>query len=285
MLPRHPWLGRNVPLLDSLVAASEISPDAPEDSEVWRLPAFTWAPSTPRHGRKGRGRLMPYRVHWDVLVDGPSVRTGQAVGPGTHLEVEAAPERVTVATLRAQGRDARWRLFNEISSWVPRAVAGAHAVRSAEVAQNMRRQERPLLDPVSLETIADGLMLAPRGFFERMLRLVVRPTCFDRADPELWVRTMLRREADQAVGRAVGDVLPGPQIRRLYAMHRDEPLTLEQLIALFNEGVSQSNRIGARRATRALLVNSAGAVETPEAQLGHAFSAPSAEDVYLRAEP
>ncbi|ARD42456.1 hypothetical protein [Actinomyces gaoshouyii] len=283
-LPRHPWLGRFIPALDSLVAASELAPDTPDDARVWRVAAFTWAPGTTSHGRKGSRRLMPYRVHWDVLADSPEERTGQVVGPGVTLDVRAEPEPVTVAQLRSEARDARWCLFTELSRWAPGAVAAAHSVRSAEIARNMQRDDTPLLDGPALEAVEGELMLAPRGFFERMLTLVVRPSCFDRADPELWIRTMLRREADQAVGRAIGDVLPGPQIRRLLAMHRDEPLDLQRLIDLYNRGASRTNRIGPSRAARALLAGTASPTQQPEYRLKHLACAQSAEDTYLGAE-
>ena len=267
--PRHPWLGKFIPALDSLVAASGLAPDTPDDTCVWRVAAFTWAPGTTRHGRKGSRRLMPYRIHWDVLAAGPEERTGQAVGPGVALDVRAEPEPVTVAQLRCEAWDARWCLFTELSRWAPRMVAAAHSVRSAEIARSMQRKDVPLLDGPALEAVVDELMLSSRGFFERMLTLVVRPACFDRADPELWIRTMLRREADQAVGRAIGDVLPGPQIRRLYAMHRDESLDLQRLIDLYNRGASRTNRIGPSRAARALLVGTASPAQQPERWLEH----------------
>lgn len=283
MLPKDPWLGRFIPDLDSLIAASKLESDAPAAASVWRVPAFTWAPGTAEHGRKGVGRRMPFRVHWDVLADGPQTRTGQAVGPGAVLDVRAKPEAVTVAQLRKEARDARWRLFGELSRWAPEAVAGAHAVRRAEIAKNMQRVDRPLLDGPALEAVADELMVGPRGFFERMLALIVRQGCFDHVDPEMWVRTMLRREADQAVGRAIGDVHPGPRLRRLFAMHRDEPLDLLQLIELYNKGISRSNRIGPSRARRALLAGMVAPTMPLEGQPGYGVRTPSAEDTYLEA--
>lgn len=284
MTPRHPWLGRFVPAFDSLVAASELEQDAPDDSLVWRVPAFTWAPGTAKHGPKGSGRLMPFRVHWKVLGDNSSTRTGQAVGPGVDFDVRAEPELATVAQVRSAGRQARWALFDEFSRWVPKAVASAHAVRSAEVAKTLGRADLPLLDDPALEAVGDELLVGQHGFFERMLALVVRPGCFDRVDPELWVHTMLRREADQAVGRAIGDVLPGPRIRGLFAEHRNEPLDLQRLIDLYNRGISRTNRIGPARAAKALLVGSAGPASLPDEQLDTALShASSAEDVCLEA--
>lgn len=94
---------------------------------------------------------------------------------------------------------------------------------------------------------------------------------------------MLRRDADQAVGRAIGDVLPGPRIRRLAAEHRGgEPLNLDRIIALYNRGVSRSNRVGAARAARALLVGGLAPARLSEERLMALLpSSPGAEDVYL----
>lgn len=281
MTPRHPWLARFVPALEALVAVSELGPGAPGGSVVWRVPAFTWVTGTREHGCKGRGRLMPVRVHWRVLSDGPVVREGRAVGPGVVLDVTAKPEPVEAGRLREEAEEARWRLFSELGPWASKAVVAAHAVRSAEVAASRGVREAPLLDALALEAVADELMVGDHGFFIRMLSLVVRPECFDRVDPERWVRTMLRRDADQAVGRAVGDVLPGPQVRRLAARHPGE--SLEEIVALYNRGVaSRSNRIAPARAARALLVGRAVPVcVSEECLVAVTPPAPSAEDVCL----
>lgn len=283
MSARHPWLARFVPALDALVAVSELDPCASDEAVVWRAPAFTWAPGTGEQGRKGAGRLMPLRVHWNVLSGGPGVRTGSAVGPGVLLDVEAEPDPVTVSRLRSAAGDARWALFRELDFWAAKAVASAHAVRSAEVASNRGVEDVPLLDPPALEAVADELMVGEHGFFKRMLDLIVRPACFDRVDPLRWIRTMLRRDADQAVGRAIGDVLPGPRIRRLAAEHRGgEPLNLDRIIALYNRGVSRSNRVGAARAARALLVGGLAPARLSEERLMALLPfSPGAEDVYL----
>ena len=73
MSARHPWLARFVPALDALVAVSELDPCASDETVVWRAPAFTWAPGTGEQGRKGAGRLMPLRVHWNVLSGEPDL--------------------------------------------------------------------------------------------------------------------------------------------------------------------------------------------------------------------
>ena len=279
-LVRHPWLARFVPELEALVSAADLDPHTPDEAVVWRVPAFTWAPGTSEQGRKGAGRLMPFRVHWNVLSDTPGTRTGRAVGPGVLLDSTAEPSPVAASQLRHEAASARWVLFDELSTWAPKAVAAAHAVRSAEVASNQGAEDVPLLDAPALEAVVDELMLGEHGLFERMLALVVRPSCFDRVDPERWVRTMLRREADQAIGRAIGDVPPGPRVRRLAAAHRDEPL--ERIVRLYNNGISRSNRIAPARAARALLVGLAVPMRLREERLMGALPhVPSAEDVYL----
>ena len=279
-MPRHPWLARFVPDVDARVAASELNPDTPDEVEMWRVPAFTWAPGTSIQGRKGKGRLMPFRIHWNVLSDSPAPRTSTAVGPGASFDVTAEPEPVAVGQLRHEAEAARWRLFSELNSWVSKAVVAAHAVRSAEIASSRNIRDVPLLDSPALEAVADELMVGDHGFFSRMLPLIVRQTCFDKVDPERWMRTMLRRDADQAVGRAVGDVLPGPRVRRLASKLPGG--SLDEIVELYNRGVSRSNRIAPARAACALLIGRTAPEHIDDERLADALPhAPSAEDVCL----
>ena len=278
---RHHWLATYVPDIEALIAGAELDPEAPDELLVGLVPAFAWAPATSRHGAKGRGSVaMPYRVDWDVLSSGLMERSGTARGPGRSLAITVEPEGVTAGQVRQRAEDARWHLFEEMSRWAPRAVASAHGARSAEVAASTGRADVPLLDGPDLEALTNELMLGEQGFFARMLGLVVRRRCFDRVDPQRWIRTMLRREADQAVGRAVGDVLPGPRVRRIAAAHGDQPL--ETVVALYNQGISRTNRIAADRAARALLVGRLTPASVGEGQLEAALpAAPSAEDMFL----
>ena len=137
-LVRHPWLARFVPELEALVSAADLDPHTPDEAVVWRVPAFTWAPGTSEQGRKGAGRLMPFRVHWNVLSDTPGTRTGRAVGPGVLLDSTAEPSPVAASQLRHEAASARWVLFDELSTWAPKAVAAAHGLRTSEAAPRAR---------------------------------------------------------------------------------------------------------------------------------------------------
>lgn len=290
---RHPWLARWAPVLEAMIQAADVPEGLDDRERVWAVPAFMWVAAPEVMGRKGRdrasgGRLdVPVRIQWDgggTVCTTVGGRRGLAVGPGVDRPVRAVGVEAAAGAVRAAGREARWRLFGEVELWAGEQVARAAAVRRREIAEARGLADvdvgLPALDEVALEGIASDLMVAEGGAFERMCRLMVRPSCFERTDPLRWLRMTLAREADQAVGRALGDVWTGPRLRRLAARHPH--LSEKGVAARFN--ATHARQVSAAQVRRALDAGRARRVP-----LGHDLadvidelvSVPSAEDVAL----
>ncbi|MDO4243516.1 MAG: hypothetical protein Q4C85_07135 [Actinomyces sp.] len=277
-----------------MIQAADLPEGLGDRERVWTVPAFMWVAAPEVMGRKGRdrasgGRLdVPVRIQWDgggtVWVTA-GARRGQAVGPGVVRPVVAPGVEATAGDVRAAGWEARWRLFGEVEPWAGEQVARAAAVRRREIADARGLADvdvGPALDEVALEGIASDLMVAEGGAFERMCRLMARPSCFERTDPLRWLRMTLAREADQAVGRALGDVWTGPRLRRLAALHPH--LSEEGVAARFN--ATHARQVSAAQVRRALDAGRGRQVPLRHDLadvIDELVSVPSAEDVALEA--
>ncbi|MBW3068950.1 hypothetical protein GZ998_05410 [Actinomyces sp. 594] len=292
-MTRHPWLARWAPALEAMIQAADLPEGLGDGESVWVVPAWMWVTAPAAMGRKGYDRVsggrlgVPVRVQWDAggtVSPRSGDRRGRAVGPGIDQPVQAAGAETTAGAVRVAGEEARWSLFSEVEVWAAGQVERAAAARRREIAEAHGHADvdtgPPPLDEVALEGITSDLMVAPGGAWERMCRLMVRPGCFERTDPLRWLRMTLAREADQAVGRALGDVWTGPRLRRLAAAHPH--LSVEGVAERFNAG--HVRQVTAGQVRRALEAGRARRVALNH-DLAEGIDAlavsPSAEDVAL----
>lgn len=221
---------------------------------VWRW--ALGGPSTGRKSKaRGGGSLMlPTRIDWhgsSVVLPAPGLpvqRSWSASGVdssgtgtcqitiGANPEPGQAPELAELLTgaalprrrliraleqLVVAGRAARWAAIQKLEPAVNHAVEMAHRQVAYEIAGNVPGAP-PVVDLQSLETIKQEMLLGvdelARGSVARLWTRMERPTCFARADPMLYVKTNLHRDATEGVRRHIGDPKIGAKVRRAYAL-------------------------------------------------------------------
>lgn len=214
----------------------------------WRLPAMDI-------GRKGVNRttgeqlLMPVRLDWggnDALIrvdpagsEAYPLRwqarsmgwsdTGLAAaeldeGSLAHLyAISTHDQSSTIAALQRisqAGRDSMWRFLTGLEPFVTATVRKAHAAVRHEIAGTTGRIQ-DVLPETGLEQVVNTMLLgaededASNSSAMRLLNLCLRPECFVKVDPLMYLRQHIRRDAEEQIRRAIGDPRIGPKIRRL----------------------------------------------------------------------
>lgn len=221
---------------------------------VWRW--ALGGPSTGRKSKaRGGGSLMlPTRIDWHgssvvlATADSPVQRSWSAAGIDTggtgtcqiavgansessvteelrdHFTGAAMPRRRLVLALEhlvVTGRAARWNAIQKLEPAVNHAVEMAHRQVAYEIAGNVPGAP-PVVDLHNLEAIKQQMLLGVDehtcGSVARLWTRMERPTCFARADPMLYVKTNLHRDATEGVRRHIGDPKIGAKVRRAYAL-------------------------------------------------------------------
>lgn len=243
-----PHAAQAVRLVCALITAADVAQAAV--SEAWVVDPFVVLPAPASRG-VAAGDLMPYRVDLPTtVVPGPDPAPVRVKGHLVDQGVVLTPHLVGAFEAAEGGARAWWELFAYCEPMARKAVQRAHGRRVAELSDATGRPPTPLLDEIALESVVDQMMTGRGGSFERMTRLVLSPTRFQRVSPARWLATTIYREAWQQVGKAVGDVRPGPRIRLMASkMHGS---THAQVASAFNATVTASNRITPDLVERAL---------------------------------
>lgn len=153
---------------------------------------------------------------------GPNPSDDSPVELVEHLTGSALPRRRLIKALERlveQGRTARWNAIQKLEPAVNHAVEMAHRQVAYEIAGDMPGAP-PVVDPQSLESIKQQMLLGVDescpGSVARLWTRMERPTCFLRADPMLYVKSNLNRDATEGVRRHIGDPKLGAKVRRAY---------------------------------------------------------------------
>ncbi len=184
-----------------------------------------------------------------------------SVEPAEHLSAPALPRRRLVKALERlveEGRTARWNAIQKLEPAVSHAVEMAHRQVAYEIAGDVPGAP-PVVDTHSLESIKQQMLLGVdetcRGSVARLWSRMEQPTCFLRADPMLYVKSNLHRDATEGVRRHIGDPKIGAKVRRAYA--RSGACSLQDFVAEYREQYPNDklsvDRARAALATRGLV--------------------------------
>lgn len=263
------------------------APGALPASGVAALPSWVWVSPTANVGRKdqddgGKHRLLlPARIQWrngeDVITMAPGDRvemswrvrglgidqSGSTIvcGVAASGRQELPDQSLPPAKMEiSAGRDpgelqhrshlSRWALLTSLESWVERALRRANAAVAIEI----HGPDHPwagVLDRVAIESLRDRMMLGDgdEGPVARLIERCLHPDTFIRVDPARYIALTLRRDAEAAVRREIGDPPIGRKVRAIY---RDlSPSSMDDLLGHIQD-VYPDDRIGAGRAHRAL---------------------------------
>ena len=152
-----------------------------------------------------------------------------------HLTSALLPRRRLIKALELLvelGRTARWNAIQKLEPAVNHAVEMAHRQVAYEIAGDVPGAP-PVVDPHSLESIKHEMLLGVdetcRGSVARLWSRMEQPACFLRADPMLYVKSNLHRDAHEGVRRHIGDPKIGAKVRRAYA--RSSAGSLQDFVA------------------------------------------------------
>lgn len=151
------------------------------------------------------------------------------------------------------GHHAEWSFRANSEAYLRNTIHRAHSRVSANI---KGANYGLLLDDIRLAQIVDEMSIGSDtqpGAVTRLINRIIQPQTFARVDPLRYVATSLRRDAEDAIKRTVGDPRIGIALRRYTAQH--QPKNLETLIAGWNEK-NPRNMIGPDRAIAALTVDS-----------------------------
>lgn len=255
---------------------------------VVRLPMWIWRLPSIDVGRKAAARgggslLLPIRLQWRegplrILAEGTHRLGWEARGMGYDLkgvaEVAAVRfpnppagagglehDRLEVGLIPAgnaareleriatDGDLAWWQASGMIEPILLRALHRAHAV----VGGDLRSDGGNLIDPTDIEIIRDNLVLGDgardSSHIGRLLSRCLAPQTFTSVDPMRYITASLRRDAEEALRRHIGDPRLGPKIRRLAEEMGDKDV--RGLVDAYNARYP-SDHLGASRAEIAL---------------------------------
>lgn len=178
-----------------------------------------------------------------------------------HLTAGELPRRRLIRELErlvAEGRAARWNAIQRLEPAVNHAVEMAHRQVAFEIAGDMPGAP-PVMDPQGLESIKHEMLLGvddtQPGSVARLWSRMEEPHCFLRADPLLYVRSNLHRDATEGVRRKIGDPKIGAKVRRAYARSGAGSLSeflVEYRLQFPNDKLAE-DRARAALTTRALI--------------------------------
>lgn len=232
----------------------------------------------------GRIRLLPVRLVWDpspVLIVARSetvTARWRAVGlgcketgttvitadsgadieafspfPPAHLAVgltSAVAARNELTRLVEDGKTGMWEAVQVLEPYVLSAVVEARS----RVARELNPDRPPiLLDRLDLETLANSLVLGDEGgatsALSRMIERCAAPDTFAKVDPLRYVRSTIRRDAEQALRRRIGDPFIGPKVRK--TARQLGRIDLDEIVETYRSRWP-ADRLGSGRAAAAL---------------------------------
>jgi hypothetical protein len=209
------------------------------------LPSWLWAEPGVSLGAKARKvRRVPLRVRWagdrvlhlrEPHSDLALTWTAKGLGRdftgerlwgetegdllGRRALFDALTELVEAAAI------SRWELLTWIEPQVERELKRAHSALSMEIDGGKGAQR--LLDRTMLATVRDRMLLGEEdahgrkhpGQVQQILDRCLKPDTFRRVEPMRYIKDALRRDANAAVRRVLGDPHIGRQIRRVALGH------------------------------------------------------------------
>lgn len=193
--------------------------------------------------------------------------------------------RKALAELVEAGKAAKWEAIVALEPFVERACARALANISNELGGGPTFEWEAsgattrVLDNVSVEKVRDEMLLGSDthpGAVHQLLNRCLRPGSFRNVDPLRYISDSIRRDAEDAMRREIGDPRIGPKVRRMF---RERPTsTLPELLQRYNAAYPADN-IGSGRAARALLHEPAAA--TPFSAVAHRDDWSPLDDLHI----
>ncbi len=183
--------------------------------------------------------------------------------PESTIEVEQMSRTEMVRALHGyvqDGHRARWEALEILQPMLERSLLTAHSYLSKDVSTVVGGY-RALLDDIMMETIRDEMMFGDADAQAPSVVSKIMDTCldegrFDKVEPLHYLRITLRRSAQEAVRRAIGDPHNGSRIRAV-AVQADTR-NPEVVRDLYNEGAFSSSRpsdqVGLARVQAALTI-------------------------------
>lgn len=171
------------------------------------------------------------------------------------------PMRLIVAALNRMvedGKSARWEIIREMEPRVLQTIHKAHSAVSHEIGLSTGIIQ-PMLDETGLEEVLSVMMFGyvdergeerPGSVF-RLLNLCQSPSAFVKVDPLRYIAKHLRRDAESAIRKKLGDPHIGPKIREIA---RRFPNTDISVVVAQYRKVYPKDRLSTNRAQEALSV-------------------------------
>lgn len=171
------------------------------------------------------------------------------------------PRRLIEASLKSladAGKTARWEIIRELEPRVLQTIHKAHSAVSHEIGLSTGIVQ-PMLDETGLEEVLAVMMYGfidetgrerPGSVF-RLLNLCQSPSAFVKVDPLRYIAKHLRRDAESAIRKKLGDPHIGPKIREIA---RRFPNTDISVVVAQYRKVYPKDRLSHSRAHEALSV-------------------------------
>ena len=149
----------------------------------------------------------------------------------------ASQVRQVLQELSADGQAAWFEAIMWPEPQVLVAIEKAHTFLACEVADNLGQERSRLIDQVTVQQIADAMMLgrpddpSRPSPMSRIIEKSVRPLTFAKVDPLHYLDQSVRRDAHDALRQYLGDPSSGSRIRRsvreVGGRHADPVVILE----------------------------------------------------------
>lgn len=181
----------------------------------------------------------------------PSMAEPVFVGRGSRFRVISALKAVAEAA-----KTARWELLTFIEPEVRTLVARAHSAVSHEMGLHSGNIV-PMLDEQGLESVVNTMLLGYQnkkdewkpGSVFRLIDLCLAPDCFQKVEPLRYMTTHLRRDAESAIRRKIGDPHIGPKVREV--ARRNPAADIDEIVDLYRQ-VYPRDKLSTGRAQEAL---------------------------------
>lgn len=174
---------------------------------------------------------------------------------GATLHVAVSQRRIVVAALDelvTGGKAAWWGASEMLEPWVEQSLVKARSRVSADLGKQPGvHGRRVLVSDTTLDSLASDMWLGTRespGSVERLLSRCLQHD-FAKVDPMLYVRHWLRRDAEAAIRRTIGDSKYGSKVRRL--AETGDFSTNEDLLAAYRR-TYPGDPVGISRVARAM---------------------------------
>lgn len=192
--------------------------DAPAQDYAWMAQSLGWEDEGATTAPTPTCSITNWQHTFTSVTSTSTVRTVITSGSVLRIEVER-----TLKALSRAGAEAEWQFLIGLEPFVTSTVHKAHSAVCHEIGE-LRGRVVDMLDETGLEQVVNVMMFGAVGegpaapsSARRMLELCLRPECFRRVDPMMYIHVHLRRDAEDEVRRAVGDPRIGRKVRRVAA--------------------------------------------------------------------